>query len=125
MNISELFRQTFNSIFAHEMRSFLTMFGIIWGIASVILLVGLGRGFNKDQKDRLKTIGVDLAIIWGGANFFNVFNHPNFDFPDPDLSSSTFGTIITTVNTPTSPYGNFLGADASARIVQLNARITF
>src|SRR6266404_3355873 len=66
MNLSELFRQTFSSIFAHKMRSFLTMFGIIWGIASVILLVGLGRGFNKDQKDRLKTIGVDLAIIWGG-----------------------------------------------------------
>src|SRR5258708_16660627 len=66
MNLSELFRQTFNSIFAHKMRSFLTMFGIIWGIASVILLVGLGRGFNKDQKERLKTIGVDLAIIWGG-----------------------------------------------------------
>jgi putative ABC transport system permease protein len=66
MNVSELFRQTFSSIFAHKMRSFLTMFGIIWGIASVILLVGLGRGFNKDQKDRLKTIGVDLAIVWGG-----------------------------------------------------------
>src|SRR6266576_5695399 len=66
MNLSEIFRQTFSSIFAHKMRSFLTMFGIIWGIASVILLVGLGRGFNKDQKERLKTIGVDLAIIWGG-----------------------------------------------------------
>ncbi len=42
------------------------MFGIIWGIASVILLVGLGKGFSKDQKERLKTIGVDLAIVWGG-----------------------------------------------------------
>src|SRR5213075_1076303 len=39
---------------------------IIWGIASVILLVGLGKGFSKDQKDRLRTIGVDLAIVWGG-----------------------------------------------------------
>ena len=42
------------------------MFGIIWGITSVILLVGLGKGFSRDQKERLKTIGVDLAIIWGG-----------------------------------------------------------
>jgi putative ABC transport system permease protein len=42
------------------------MFGIIWGITSVILLVGLGKGFGRDQKERLKTIGVDLAIIWGG-----------------------------------------------------------
>jgi putative ABC transport system permease protein len=66
MNFKELFRQTLNAIFAHKMRSFLTMFGIIWGIASVILLVGLGKGFSKDQKERLKTIGVDLAIVWGG-----------------------------------------------------------
>jgi putative ABC transport system permease protein len=66
MNFKELFRQTLNAIFAHKMRSFVTMFGIIWGIASVILLVGLGKGFSKDQKERLRTIGVDLAIVWGG-----------------------------------------------------------
>src|ERR1700691_5465824 len=42
------------------------MFGIIWGITSVILLVGLGKGFSHDQKEHLKSIGVDLAVIWGG-----------------------------------------------------------
>lgn len=66
MDVREVINQTVGSILAHKLRSFLTMFGIIWGIASVILLVGLGQGFNKDQKDRMKTIGVDLAIIWGG-----------------------------------------------------------
>ncbi|HUD65380.1 MAG TPA: ABC transporter permease [Candidatus Sulfotelmatobacter sp.] len=66
MNIREVLRQTVASIAAHKLRSFLTMFGIIWGITSVILLVGLGKGFSRDQKERLKTIGVDLAIVWGG-----------------------------------------------------------
>jgi putative ABC transport system permease protein len=66
MNFRELAGQVLNSIMAHKMRSFLTMFGIIWGIASVIILVGLGIGFNRDQKQRMRTIGVDLAIIWGG-----------------------------------------------------------
>ena len=66
MNILEVLRQTYSSIAAHKLRSFLTMFGIIWGITSVILLVGLGKGFSRDQKERLKTIGVDLAIVWGG-----------------------------------------------------------
>ena len=61
-----MIRQTAGSIAAHKLRSFLTMFGIIWGITSVILLVGLGKGFSRDQKERLKTIGVDLAIVWGG-----------------------------------------------------------
>ena len=66
MNVREVLRQTVNSIAAHKLRSFLTMFGIIWGITSVILLVGLGKGFSRDQQEHLKTIGVDLAIIWGG-----------------------------------------------------------
>jgi putative ABC transport system permease protein len=42
------------------------MFGIVWGITSVIVLVGLGIGFNHDQKQRLRTIGTDIAIIFGG-----------------------------------------------------------
>jgi putative ABC transport system permease protein len=66
MNFRELSSQVLASIMAHKMRSFLTMFGIIWGIASVIILVGLGIGFNRDQKQRMRSIGVDLAIIWGG-----------------------------------------------------------
>jgi putative ABC transport system permease protein len=51
---------------AHKMRMFLTMFGIVWGIASVILLVGLGRGFSVDSKKRMQTLGKDLVIVWGG-----------------------------------------------------------
>jgi putative ABC transport system permease protein len=66
MNLIEIIRQTVSAMRAHKLRSFLTMFGIVWGITSVILLVGLGIGFNLDQKKRMKTIGVDLAIIWGG-----------------------------------------------------------
>jgi len=66
MNLKEVLKQTIGSISAHKMRSFLTMFGIIWGITSVILLVGLGKGFSRDQKERMKTIGVDLVILFGG-----------------------------------------------------------
>src|SRR5271169_5837557 len=66
MNLLEITRQTSATFKAHKMRVFLTMFGIVWGIASVILLVGLGRGFSVDQKKRMETLGKDLVIIWGG-----------------------------------------------------------
>jgi putative ABC transport system permease protein len=66
MNVRDILKQTWATLRAHKMRSFLTMFGIIWGIASVILLVGLGLGFSKDQKKRMETLGKDLVIIWGG-----------------------------------------------------------
>src|SRR5580693_208417 len=66
MNLLEIARQTLATFKAHKMRIFLTMFGIVWGIASVILLVGLGRGFSVDQKKRMETLGKDLVIVWGG-----------------------------------------------------------
>ncbi len=66
MNFTEILRQALATFRVHKMRIFLTMFGIVWGIASVILLVGLGRGFSVDQKKRMETLGKDLVIVWGG-----------------------------------------------------------
>src|SRR5215469_1111606 len=66
MSLAEIFRQAVSTFRAHKMRTFLTMFGIVWGIASVILLVGLGRGFTVDQKKHMETLGKDLVIVWGG-----------------------------------------------------------
>ena len=59
-------RQAVATFRAHKMRTFLTMFGLVWGIASVIILVGLGRGFVVDQKKHMETLGKDLVIVWGG-----------------------------------------------------------
>src|ERR1700757_1216970 len=61
MTLSEIFRQAVATF-----RTFLTMFGLVWGIASVIILVGLGRGFVVDQKKHMETLGKDLVIVWGG-----------------------------------------------------------
>ena len=66
MTLAEIFRQAVATFRAHKLRTFLTMFGLVWGIASVIILVGLGRGFVVDQKKHMETLGKDLVIVWGG-----------------------------------------------------------
>jgi len=66
MTLTEILRQAVATFRAHKMRTFLTMFGLVWGIASVIILVGLGRGFVVDQKKHMETLGKDLVIVWGG-----------------------------------------------------------
>src|SRR5215467_10984071 len=75
MSLYEIFRQTVGTFRAHKMRIFLTMFGIVWGIASVILLVGLGKGFSADQKRRMQTLGKDLVIVWGGRTSSQIGGH--------------------------------------------------
>jgi hypothetical protein len=60
-----------------------------------------------------------------GAQFFNLFNHPNFQPPINDINSGAFGQVQGTVNPPTSILGSFLGGDASPRLVQLTAKINF
>ena len=72
MTFSEILRQAVETFRAHKMRTFLTMFGLVWGIASVILLVGLGRGFVVDQKKHMETLGKDLVIMWGGRTSMQV-----------------------------------------------------
>jgi hypothetical protein len=66
--------------------------------------------------------GANVAV---GAQFFNILNHPHFDQPNADISSPQFGTITSSVSSPTSIFGSFLGADASPRLIQLHASLTF
>ncbi|MFC7442708.1 ABC transporter permease [Laceyella putida] len=48
MKLTEYMRMAINSVLAHKLRSFLTMLGIVIGVASVIVIVGIGQG-GKDQ----------------------------------------------------------------------------
>jgi hypothetical protein len=60
-----------------------------------------------------------------GARSFNLFNHPNFAFPNTDIDSNQFGQITSTVSQPTTIYGSGLGADASPRVIELQAKFVF
>lgn len=60
-----------------------------------------------------------------GFQFFNVFNHPNFDQPVNNVADPQFGQILNTVSPPTSIFGSGLGADASPRLIQVRASLTF
>jgi putative ABC transport system permease protein len=62
----EICRQTLSTLWAHKLRSFLTMFGIAWGVGSLLLLVGLGEGFRSGNKKQFDTLGENVMFIWGG-----------------------------------------------------------
>ncbi len=60
-----------------------------------------------------------------GAQAYNIFNHPNFAIPDPDLADSTFGQIISAVGSPSSLFGVGLGGDNSPRLLQIKGVLEF
>ena len=53
-------------MWAHKLRSFLTMFGIAWGVGSLLLLVGLGEGFRAGTEKSLSNFGEDYMQIYNG-----------------------------------------------------------
>lgn len=63
----EIIIQVFKSIGANKLRSFLTMFGIAWGVASLLLLIGLGEGFRSGQRRGLAELGTDVIMLWSGT----------------------------------------------------------
>jgi putative ABC transport system permease protein len=62
----DIIRQSLATLWAHKLRSFLTMFGIAWGVGSLLLLVGLGEGFRSGQARQLATLGQDIMFIFPG-----------------------------------------------------------
>jgi len=67
----------------------------------------------------------ESATFSAGAQFFNLFNHPNFDQLFGDVASPQLGSIIRSVSVPTSILGSCLGGDAAPRKIQIKAQLTF
>lgn len=58
--------QTLRTLWAHKLRSFLTMFGIAWGVGSLLLLAGVGEGFRNGNRKQLETFGKNIIFFFGG-----------------------------------------------------------
>jgi hypothetical protein len=85
-----------------------------------------GPGFFDSDLSINKNFKLTERVAFGvGANFYNIFNHPNFTNPDSNLGDSTFGQITSTTAPPTGPYGSFATGLPSGRIVQLQGKIVF
>src|SRR5262245_1280770 len=62
----EVLLQTFENLRANKLRSFLTMFGILWGMISIVILSATGEGFRQGNTKVLLELGKNIGIVWGG-----------------------------------------------------------
>jgi putative ABC transport system permease protein len=63
MNFLESLKLALDAIWAHKLRSFLTLLGVIFGVATVIVVVSLIEGFNKYVDEKIANIGTNAFSI--------------------------------------------------------------
>jgi len=83
----DTFSQTLRTLWAHKLRSFLTMFGIAWGVGSLLLLIGVGEGFRNGNRKQLETFGKNIIFFFGGRapaveGSFNAMKWFNLTYDD-------------------------------------------
>ena len=83
----DTFAQTLRTLWAHKLRSFLTMFGIAWGAGSLLLLAGVGEGFRNGNRKQLETFGKNIIFFFGGRapaveGSFNAMKWFNLTYDD-------------------------------------------
>lgn len=66
MLLGDLIRDVFRTLWSHKLRTFLTMFGIGWGVVSIVLMVAAGEGLRKGQEEQARNMGKDIMIVFHG-----------------------------------------------------------
>ena len=66
MAFRDLIHDVFRTLWAHRLRTLLTMFGIAWGVVSIVLMVAAGEGLRVGQAKQAETLGRDIMIVFHG-----------------------------------------------------------
>lgn len=66
MTLKDLILDTISTLWKNKLRTFLTMFGIAWGIISIILMVAAGEGLRVGQARVAANFGKDIMIVFAG-----------------------------------------------------------
>jgi putative ABC transport system permease protein len=67
MKYSNLFKVAINALKRNKLRSFLTMLGIIIGVASVITMLAIGQGSKKSIEDQISSMGSNMLFVMPGT----------------------------------------------------------
>ncbi len=63
MNYSRIFHISFDSLSAHKLRTFLTMLGVIMGVAAVVSMLSIGEGAKQEALEQISILGINNIIV--------------------------------------------------------------
>lgn len=108
MNLYQTFKMAMKSVLGNKKRSFLTMLGIIIGVASVIALIGLASGATGDITERLQGLGTNLisVSIDGRSDSNRIVTLKDIDNFAMDNAKIVEAVIPSVSGSITAKYGN-------------------
>jgi len=66
VSFADLVRDTLETLLEHKLRAGLTMFGLVWGIVSIVLMTAAGEGFREGQRQVAAKFGENIFIVFSG-----------------------------------------------------------
>src|SRR5256886_7924538 len=66
MFLKELISQSWQALRRNQLRSVLTMLGIVWGLASVVILLAYGQGLGGSVLHAFMNMGNNVIVLWPG-----------------------------------------------------------
>ena len=115
MNLWQAFKMAFKSISMKKTRSFLTMLGIIIGVASVVIMVSVVQGQNKKNMEYFEKMG-DNKINVSAYSYYDTNNETSEKLYDYCLSMSDLVLGIT----PDAEIGNKMTVQYGAKTLSVN-----
>ena len=115
MNLWQAFKMAFKSISMKKTRSFLTMLGIIIGVASVVIMVSVVQGQNKKNMEYFEKMG-DNKITVSAYSYYDTNNETSQKLYDYCLSMSDLVLGIT----PDAEIGNKMTVQYGAKTITIN-----
>ncbi len=63
MQYNRIFNVSFDSLLSHKLRTFLTMLGVIFGVAAVIAMLSIGEGAKREALEQIEILGISNVIV--------------------------------------------------------------
>jgi putative ABC transport system permease protein len=83
MFLKELISQGWQALLRDRLRSLLTMLGIVWGLASVVLLLAFGQGLGGGVINAFLSVGTDIIVLWPGQTSLQAGGQRAGKLPEP------------------------------------------
>jgi putative ABC transport system permease protein len=129
MSFFEALKLAFASIVAHKLRSFLTLLGLIFGVATVIVVVSLIEGFNSYVDDKIANIGTNAFSVqrysiedYSSVEALNAARRRNKDVSVDDLKAlKNAGGNIKDAGGKSASMADIKFGETTLKNVQINA----